>query len=189
MTSLQSITIDDNPFEKWAIPESIKEATSLQTFEATNCSAIGNIPDLSSLVSLTTLHLAFNYLKGELPASFSGSGIQELWLNGQQGDTKLNGSIAVLANMTSLTSVWLYGNQFTGPIPDFLKVTGLSDASFRENSLTGVVPDSFVNLPSLKTVNLTNNLLQGPAPKFPSSVNLDMRGINSFCSDVPGKAC
>ena len=189
MTSLQSITIDDNPFEKWAIPESIKEATSLQTFEATNCSAIGNIPDLSSLVSLTTLHLAFNYLKGELPASFSGSGIQELWLNGQQGDTKLNGSIAVLANMTSLTSVWLYGNQFTGPIPDFLKVTGLSDASFRENSLTGVVPDSFVNLSSLKTVNLTNNLLQGPAPKFPSSVNLDMRGINSFCSDVPGEAC
>lgn len=189
MTSLQSITIDDNPFGKWAIPESIKEATSLQTFEATNCSVTGNIPDLSSLVSLTTLHLAFNYLEGELPASFSGSGIQELWINGQQGDTKLNGSIAVLANMTSLTSVWLHGNQFTGPIPDFSKVTGLSDASFRDNSLTGVVPDSFVNLPSLKTVNLTNNLLQGPAPKFPSSVKVDMRGINSFCSDVPGEAC
>ena len=189
MTSLQSITIDDNPFDKWAIPESIKEATSLQAFEATNCSVTGNIPDLSSLVSLTTLHWAFNYLEGELPASFSGLGIQELWLNGQQGDTKLNGSIAVLANMTSLNSVWLYGNQFTGPIPDFLKVTGLSDASFRDNSSTGVVPDSFVNLPSLKTVNLTNNLLQGPAPKFPSSVSLDMRGINSFCSDVPGEAC
>ena len=91
--------------------------------------------------------------------------------------------------MTPLTSVWLYGNHFTGPIPDFLKVTSLSDASFRDNSLTGVVPDSFVNLPSLKTMNLTNNLLQGPAPKFPSSVNLDMRGINSFCSDVSGEAC
>lgn len=92
--------------------------------------------------------------------------------------------------MTSLNSVWLHGNQFTGPIPDFSNLTQLSDVSFRDNILTGVVPASFVSLPSLKTVNLTNNLLQGPTPKFGGNVDLDMRqGSNRFCTDVPGGTC
>lgn len=190
MTSLQSITIDDNPFSDWTIPASIAEATSLTNFSANNASVAGKIPDFfGKMASLQNLLLAMNNLAGELPSTFSGSGIQTLWLNGQKGNNKLNGTIAVLANMTSLTQVWIHGNQFTGPIPDLSKVTLLRDLSLRDNQLTGVVPPSLVNLPSLKVVNLTNNLLQGPTPKFGNSVAVDMEGLNSFCTDVPGGAC
>ncbi|KAF5442858.1 hypothetical protein F2P56_035474 [Juglans regia] len=191
MTALQSIAIDYNPFSPWTIPESIKDVTSLKVFSANSVNLTGEIPDLfGTLVSLADLRLAFNKLQGELPPSFAGSGIQTLWLNGQQGNNKLNGTIAVLADMEFLTSVWLHGNQFTGPIPDYSRVKGLQDASFRDNQITGIVPASFVNLPNLRTVNLTNNLLQGPRPTFGGNVNLDMReGSNSFCTEKPSGSC
>ncbi|CAL5400089.1 unnamed protein product [Camellia sinensis] len=49
---------------------------------------------------------------------------------------------------------------------------------------------SLVNLPSLKVVNLTNNLLQGLTPKFHSLVAVDMTiGTNSFCLSDPGVGC
>lgn len=133
--------------------------------------------------------MSFNYLEGELPASFSGSMIQSLRLNGQQGTNKLNGTIDVLQNMTNLHEVWLHGNSFTGPIPDFSKLSNLAALSLRDNKFTGVVPASLVNLNSLTTVNLTNNLLQGPMPKFGDGVKVDMAGLNSFCNDKPGSDC
>lgn len=133
--------------------------------------------------------MSFNYLEGELPASFSGSMIQSLWLNGQQGTNKLNGTIDVLQNMTNLHDVWLHGNSFTGPIPDFSKLSNLAALSLRDNKFTGVVPASLVNLNSLTAVNLTNNMLQGPMPKFGDGVKVDITGLNSFCNDKPGSDC
>jgi len=120
-----------------------------------------------------------------LPSSFAGSSIQSLWLNGIKG--KLNGSIDVIQNMTRLTQLWFSGNGFTGPLPDFSGLTQLQDCNLRDNRFTGPVPDSLVNLPSLKVVNLTNNILQGPTPQFPSSVLVDMLdNTNSFCLSQPG---
>ncbi|XP_055818742.1 receptor protein kinase TMK1-like [Solanum dulcamara] len=188
MTNLQSVYLDANPFSLWSVPESLKSASSLQTFSAYSANITGKIPDFfggDTFSSLTNLHLSFNNLEGPLPSSFSGSSIQSLWLNGLKG--KLNGSIAVVQNMTSLTQLWLHGNEFTGPLPDFSGLTQLQDCSLRDNSFTGPVPYSLVNLPSLKVVNLTNNFLQGPTPKFPSSVLVDMLDdTNSFCLSQPG---
>jgi len=190
MTSLQSINIDYNPFSAWTVPANVTDATSLTGFSANNVNLVGKVPDFfGTMVGLQVLHLAMNNLEGELPSSFSGSGIQSLWLNGQKGNDKLNGTIAVLANMTSLTEVWLHGNQFTGPIPDLSKATLLQNISLRDNQLTGIVPASLVNLPKLNVVKLSNNLLQGPEPKFGNNVDLDIAGLNSFCTGVPGSPC
>ncbi|XP_035539976.1 receptor protein kinase TMK1-like isoform X2 [Juglans regia] len=191
MTTLQSLTIGDNPFSPWTIPESIVSATSLKTFSASSANLTGKIPEVfGTMVSLGELKLAMNKLEGELPQTFARSSIQTLWLNGQQGNNKLNGTIVVLADMASLTSVWLHGNQFTGPIPDFSMVKKLQDVSFRDNQLTGIVPASFVNLPNLRTVSLTNNLLQGPRPTFGVNVDLDMKpGSNRFCTENSGGTC
>ncbi|XP_055815777.1 receptor protein kinase TMK1-like [Solanum dulcamara] len=187
MTNLQSVYLDYNPFSPWSVPESLKIASSLRTFSAISANITGKIPDFfggDTFSSLTDLHLSFNNLEGPLPSSFSGSYIQTLWLNGLQ--SRLNGSIDVVQNMTGLTQLWLHGNEFTGPLPDFSGLTQLQDCSLRDNSFTGPVPYSLVNLPSLKVVNLTNNFLQGPTPKFPSSVRVDMLDdTNSFCLSQP----
>ncbi|XP_044489625.1 receptor protein kinase TMK1-like [Mangifera indica] len=191
LTSLQNIYLDSNPFQSWEIPASLTNATTLQTFSANGANISGTIPEFlggSVFPGLINLHLAFNNLHGQLPESFAGSAIQTLWLNGQNGDTKLNGSVSILQNMTALTQVWLQGNQFTGPLPDLSGLTGLNDFSLRDNQLTGIVPSSLVNLPGLKKVNLSNNLLQGPTPKF--DISVDIRpGSNSFCLDTPGVPC
>lgn len=193
LTSLQSVDLDNNPFAGWEIPHSITEASSLQNFSANSANITGNIPDFfggENFASLINLHLAFNHLEGQLPSSFSGSSIQSLWLNGQTGVNRLNGNIHVIQNMTFLREVWLHSNIFSGPLPDFSGLNDLYSLSLRDNQFTGPVPDSLVNLPSLKIVNLTNNLLQGPSPKFGVSVAVDMnKGSNSFCLDDAGVDC
>ncbi|KAL7163335.1 hypothetical protein ACSBR2_039433 [Camellia fascicularis] len=193
LTSLQSVYLDNNPFSAWQIPVTFRDASTLQVFSAVSANITGKIPDFlggDTFSSLATLHLSFNYLEGELPASFSGSPIQSLWLNGQMSSSKLNGSIAVIQNMTQLTEVWLQSNSFSGPLPDLSGLTMLQNFSVRDSAVTGPVPDSFVNLPSLRVVNLTNNQLQGPTPKFPPSVGVDLiPGTNSFCLSDPGVLC
>ncbi|CAL5396841.1 unnamed protein product [Camellia sinensis] len=192
MTSLQGVYLDYNPFSPWRIPESLQNASALQVFSANAANIIGNIPEFfGGFVNLGSLHLAFNNLEGELPGSFSGSSIQSLWLNGQQGiSSKLNGSIGVIQNMTQLNQVWLHSNSFSGPLPELSGLTGLQNFSVRDNRITGLVPVSLVNLPSLKVVNLTNNLFQGPTPKFHALVAVDMTiGTNSFCLSDPGVGC
>ncbi|KAF9683858.1 hypothetical protein SADUNF_Sadunf04G0057700 [Salix dunnii] len=186
LSSLQSVEIDNNPFSNWVIPESIQNASGLQNFSANSANISGSIPSFfgpDAFPGLTVLRLAFNDLEGELPASFSGSQVQSLWLNGQ----KLSGGINVIQNMTLLREVWLHSNGFSGPLPDFSGLKDLESLSLRDNSFTGPVPESLVNLESLKVVNLSNNLLQGPMPVFKSPVSVDMvKDSNSFCLSTPG---
>ncbi|EPS64046.1 hypothetical protein M569_10735 [Genlisea aurea] len=193
LTSLQDVYLDQNPFSPWSIPGGLTAASTLQTFSANSANINGVLPDFfggATFSSLTSLHLAFNNLGGGLPSSLAGSSIQSLWLNGQRGGPGLNGSIEILQNMTQLTEVWLHGNSFAGPLPDFSALTQLHNLSLRDNSLTGVVPESLIGLQSLLVVNLTNNMLQGETPKFSSSVLVDMApATNSFCLVAPGVAC
>ncbi|KAI4307681.1 hypothetical protein L6164_030843 [Bauhinia variegata] len=188
MSLLQNVDIDNNPFSDWEIPESLKDATELQSFSANSANIKGKIPDFFNqdvFSSLTSLHLAGNNLEGGLPASFGGMQIQSLWLNGQK--SKLFGSIDVIQKMTSLQEVWLNLNNFSGPLPDFSGLKDLQNLSLRDNMLTGPVPASLLSLPSLKVVNLTNNMLQGPMPVFKAGVTVDMsKGSNRFCLPSPG---
>ncbi|KAL7181095.1 hypothetical protein ACSBR1_040036 [Camellia fascicularis] len=190
MTSLEIVRLDHIPFSAQPIPDSIQSASSLKVFSATLSNFTGKIPDYFGVARLTSLCLAFNNLEGGLPATFSGSSIEQLWLTGQNSIYKLNGSIAVIQNMTKLTGLWLSLNNFSGQFPDFSRLTWLESFEMSDNSITGQVPTSLVNLPRLTNVRLMNNLLQGPTPKFNSSVMVDTEnGSNSFCLLDPGVAC
>ncbi|RDY04112.1 Receptor protein kinase TMK1, partial [Mucuna pruriens] len=190
MSQLQAVEIDDNPFQPWEIPQSLRNASGLQNFSANSANVRGAVPDFFSsdvFPGLTLLHLAFNNLEGGLPLSFSTSQIQSLWLNGQKSVNKLGGSVEVLQNMTLLTEVWLHSNAFTGPLPDFSALKSLRVLSLRDNRFTGPVPGSLVGLKSLKVLNLTNNLFQGPMPVFGDGVEVDNgKDSNSFCLPGPG---
>ncbi|CAH9134358.1 unnamed protein product [Cuscuta epithymum] len=191
MNSLETVTLDNNPFATWQFPESLKDASALRFFSAINCSISGPLPEIfSSFPSLTELRLSFNSISGQLPSSFSGSPLQTMWLNGQSGDSRLNGPLDVLQNMTDLVQVWLHGNSFTGSIPDLSALDSLKEFSVRDNHLSGLIPDSLTMIGSLQVVNLTNNMFQGPTPKFAKTVQVDAApDTNSFCSDQPGQQC
>ncbi|XP_034911267.1 receptor protein kinase TMK1 isoform X2 [Populus alba] len=193
MTSLTSVYLDYNPLKSWEIPESLKDASALKEFSANGANVAGKIPGFFNsdvFPGMETLHLALNYLEGGLPLNFSGSTIQSLWLNGQKSNSRLNGTISILQNMTSLKEIWLQGNYFTGPLPDLSGLISLEDLNLRDNSLTGVVPPSLLNISTLRVVNFTNNKLQGPTPSFARTVDVDMiPGTNNFCLDNPGVPC
>uniref|UniRef100_A0A7N0TG75 non-specific serine/threonine protein kinase n=1 Tax=Kalanchoe fedtschenkoi TaxID=63787 RepID=A0A7N0TG75_KALFE len=192
LSSLTAASLDHNPFDPWNISESLKEASALKNFSAINASVIGTIPSFlgssDGLASLENLKLSYNFLEGGLPDSFSTSSIKTLWLNGQKSDSKLNGPIAVLGNMTSLVQVWLQGNSFTGPIPDVSALKSLNEFNVRDNQLTGPVPDSLVSSATLQSVTLTNNMLQGKMPKFGAGVTVD-NDNNKYCLNVAGAEC
>ncbi|KAJ4815152.1 hypothetical protein LUZ62_027718 [Rhynchospora pubera] len=190
LTSLQIVSLDNNPFLPWVIPDSLSSAASLVNFSAVNTNLTGSLPSFlaTSFPSFEHLALSFNFLNGSVPDSFSTSPLRSLWLNNQQGPIRLSGSIGFLSNMTSLEQVWLHSNDFSGPIPDMSFLSLLSDLELRDNSLTGPVPESLLSLKSLTKVTLTNNLLQGPVPVFPNSVkDLDLKvDSERFCLSTPG---
>ncbi|KVI08352.1 Concanavalin A-like lectin/glucanase, subgroup [Cynara cardunculus var. scolymus] len=185
LTNLQSFTISDNSdLSPWVLPSDLTESTNLQTFQASNANIMGSIPDIfDSFFSLQNLRLSYNNLTGNLPKSFGGSEIQNLWLNNQ--DTGLSGTLDVLSSMTQLSQVWLQANAFTGAIPDLSKCTNLFDLQLRDNQFTGMVPPSLMSLPKLANITLRNNKLQGALPVFQSGVEADISS-NSFCLPTPG---
>lgn len=196
MSSLQEVRMDNNPFLQWQVPDSLRDCVALQIFSAESANLVGTIPEFfgkdGPFPGLVYLSLSDNSLEGGLPETLGGSSIENLLVNGQNSNSKLNGTLAVLQKMTSLKQIWAHGNAFTGPIPDLSKLNQLFDLGLRDNQLTGVVPPSLWDLPSLKVVNLTNNNFQGPIPKFRDGVAVDNdlgRGRNQFCTSVPGEPC
>ncbi|CAN1137664.1 Receptor-like kinase TMK3 [Linum perenne] len=193
LSGLESVYLDHNPFSKWVIPPTLKDSPSLKNFSANNVSITGSIPDFlfngDIFSGLNHLHLSYNYLEGPLPANSSNSYLVTLWLNGQKSDSKLNGTVTMLQNISTLTQALLQSNRFTGPIPDFVE-SALQDLNLRDNRMTGIVPPSLAKIATLRNLVLTNNLLQGPTPEFPGPVNVDMvPGSNSFCLDKAGVSC
>ncbi|XP_008812470.2 receptor protein kinase TMK1-like [Phoenix dactylifera] len=190
LTSLQTMTLDKNPFKPWSIPDDVSKCENLVVFSASDAGVTGNIPDFfGKMPKLQSLTLSYNTMKGELPASFKGSNIQSLVLNNQQAGSQLTGRIDVIARMTQLSVVWLQSNGFTGPIPDLSDLASLTDFRARDNFLTGVVPPSLISSATLKNVTLSNNKLQGPMPKFADGVTVDIDKGNQFCVENPAEQC
>ncbi|KAJ8498491.1 hypothetical protein OPV22_009043 [Ensete ventricosum] len=190
LTSLQSAFIDNNPLAPWPLPDSLRDAAALVNFSANSAGVSGPLPAFlaTAFPALDHLGLAFNLLSGPVPAAFAAAPLRSLWLNNQQGAARFFGGISFVENMTALEELWLHSNDFSGTLPDFSQLTRLRDLQLRDNRLTGVVPKSLTQLPSLTMVSLTNNLLQGPVPVFPSSVkkvDVDPKG-ERFCLPNPG---
>ncbi|KAJ0736329.1 putative transferase, protein kinase RLK-Pelle-LRR-IX family [Helianthus annuus] len=187
LTNLQTFSISDNlNLSPWSLPNDLSQSTNLQSFQASNANVNGFIPDIfDSFPSFQSLRLSHNNLTGTLPATFGGSGIQNLWLDNQlQG---LSGTLDVISSMAQLYQVWLQANAFTGAIPDLSKCINLFDLQLSHNQLTGVVPSSLISLPKLANVTLQKNKLQGPLPVFQNGVR-DTLGLstNRFCLATPG---
>ncbi|PPD76565.1 hypothetical protein GOBAR_DD26514 [Gossypium barbadense] len=190
LSSVRVLALDYNPFNKttgWPIPKELANSVQLANLSLVNCNVVGPLPDyLGKLPSLVALKLSYNRLSGEIPASFGESLMQLLWLNDQDGEG-MTGKIDVVANMVSLTQLWLHGNQFTGTIPENIgNLTSLKDLNLNRNQLVGLIPESLANM-ELDNLVLNNNQLMGPIPKFKAG-NVSYAS-NSFCQSEPGVSC
>ena len=92
-------------------------------------------------------------------------------------DTDKNGRV---------TTLRLYGNELTGPIPDLTALANLEELGLGFNQLTGPIPD-LGNLANLRSLYLRNNLLTGPIPDLGNLANLQWLIIsdNRLSGNVP----
>lgn len=190
LSNLMVLALDQNPLNQssgWTIPRDLAESRQLVNFSCSSCNIVGQIPDFfGDFSSLSSLRLSSNRLSGEIPSSFDGSLLQNLWLNDQE-EGGMRGPIDVIGTMPMLTKAWLHGNQFTGPIPDNIgSLTSLTELSVNRNQLVGLIPPGLAGL-SLQLLDIGNNMLVGPIPKLKAA--RFSYGSNSFCQPVPGVQC
>ncbi|KAJ6817192.1 receptor protein kinase TMK1-like [Iris pallida] len=192
LTSLQVLALDESPLNQstngWTLPKDLESSAQLTNLSLIRCNLVGPLPDfLGRMQFLRALKLSYNRLSGEIPASYSGSVVQILWLNNQAG-TGLSGPIDVVASMTSLTDAWLHGNSFTGSIPAAIgRCTSLTRLWLNDNLLVGRVPESLTSLPLLQSLQMDNNRLVGSVPKL--EIGNFTFAHNSFCRTTPGVPC
>lgn len=190
LDSLEVLALDGNNFNGssgWMFPPTLSDSAQLTNLTCMSCNLVGPLPDfLGSLSSLSVLSLSNNRLSGGIPASFKGMILTRLWLNNQVGGG-MTGSIDVVTTMTSLNSLWLHGNQFSGTIPDNIgDLSLLQDLNLNGNEFVGLIPKSLGDL-SLSHLDLNNNNFMGPIPKFKASEV--SYSSNQFCQTEEGVAC
>ncbi|KAL4578307.1 hypothetical protein LXL04_014428 [Taraxacum kok-saghyz] len=190
LDSLEVLALDNNPLNTttgWSVPIGLQNSAQLQNLSLMSCNLAGPLPDFLGLMqSLEALKLSMNRISGGIPATFNESGVRILWLNGQSGGG-MTGSIDVIGTMTSLTSLWLHGNHFSGKIPESIgALTDLKEFNVNSNDLIGLIPDGLATL-TLDKLDLNNNQFMGSVPEFKAS-NFTYSS-NQFCQPDPGVPC
>lgn len=190
LDNLQVMALDYNPLNSttgWPLPENLQDSVQLTNLSLMNCNLRGKLPEfLGKMPSLGVLKLSFNRISGDIPASFEDSGLRILWLNEQSGGG-MTGGIDVISSMSSLTSLWLHGNHFSGKIPASIgNLSSLQSLNLNSNDFVGLIPEELTNL-ELSELDLNNNKFVGPVPQF-KAVNFSYKS-NLFCESAPGLPC
>ncbi|KMZ66312.1 putative Receptor protein kinase [Zostera marina] len=196
LTSLEVMVLDFNPLNKtagWMFPLSLAGSTNLEELSCSGCNLLGELPDfLGNFAHLRSLNLSFNSLDGDVPANFNKlRNLTILKLNNNlENGNGLTGNINFLPSMVSITVAWLYGNSFSGIIPNNISLCRyLEDFTINNNKFTGPVPQSLPGMLQLEVVKLDNNLFLGPVPVMPKTTNFTY-DYNSFCQiEAPGDPC
>ncbi|KAJ3116061.1 hypothetical protein HDU96_010527 [Phlyctochytrium bullatum] len=130
----------------------------------------GGIPQAYGAMSgLLYFNASFNNLNGEVPASFGGLNhvtILDLSFNALSGALPTE-----LGNMTQITQLFLNNNNFGGAVPAGLaRLQNLTDLRLQYNHFTSI-PQSVVDIPSLKSLDLRDNCLSTSNATYPPSKN------------------
>lgn len=177
----------------------------------------GHIPrELGGMRKLQKLSFARNQLKGSIPGDLCKGGLRSVSL----AYNRLNGTISeeVIWNCTALQKLnlghnFLTGeippaplmqdtsfrlkqlrlndNQLEGPIPSLEKLEKLVELSLAGNKLTGSIRALALGMPSLQTLDLSRNLLEGVIPNLRNLTALKHLSLehNFFSGPFPDTFC
>eukprot|EP00002_Diphylleia_rotans_P021936 TRINITY_DN4282_c0_g2_i2.p1 TRINITY_DN4282_c0_g2~~TRINITY_DN4282_c0_g2_i2.p1 ORF type:complete len:906 (+),score=162.90 TRINITY_DN4282_c0_g2_i2:2477-5194(+) len=164
----------------------------------------GTIPNFPNLKEVVSIHLHNNLLTGTIPVFSSVLvKISDLVLD----SNKLTGTIPDFSSVPSLLNIQISNNSLHGNIPNFRENSKLKLFDASSNFLTGTLPSFEVclelkmidvsnnylisvlqqSLPSLQTLSISNNRLEGELPDLmnPSLVSLDLSFNTLLDIDLP----
>ncbi|XP_019191703.1 PREDICTED: receptor-like protein kinase 5 [Ipomoea nil] len=140
LLNLEILVLDDNAFPPQSIPSSFTQLKKLRKLWITNSNLVGEIPEnIGNMTALEFLALSGNSLRGNIPSN--------------------------LFLLKNLTTVYLYVNKLSGPIPQSVEALNLYWIDFSNNTLTGKIPEDFGKLKKLEGLVLFRNQLSGEIPE------------------------
>jgi len=142
------------------LPASIGNLTQLHFIEATHNSLSGTLPpEWMNLRNLEALHLSHNQLTGRVPPEWGA-------LNALRGFYISDNRLTSLVEFPRFGVLRLFhadNNVITGPMPDSWGGSYISDFGLTNNSITGGVPRSFVDMTNrVRRLALAHNQITGP---------------------------
>ncbi|GAU32796.1 hypothetical protein TSUD_152450 [Trifolium subterraneum] len=184
-------TIDDkphNPFIKCDCSFNNETTCRITALKVYALDVISQIPpELWTLVHLTNLNLAQNYLTGSLPPAIGNlTRMQYMTF----GINALSGELPKeLGNLTQLISLAFGSNKLSGSLPSELgKLVKLQQLYMDSSGISGPIPRTFASLKNLGTVYASDNKLTGRIPDFIGNwsklQSLRFQG-NSFEGPIP----
>ncbi|KAK1430396.1 hypothetical protein QVD17_13100 [Tagetes erecta] len=153
---------------------------------------VGEVPNFSDESQLIHLDLKNNLLDGALPKNFPKT-LRYLSLS----SNGLWGPVDSVTSSFNLVYLDLSMNKFTGSIPSSLFFTSLQSMYLQRNNFTGKINSPFLSTSTStstssfelygfgSTIDLSHNLLSGEIPSFLDSVETLFLNNNHFTGKVP----
>lgn len=169
LTNLNSLIAYENALTG-TIPQDLSSLSYLEYLDLSSNAILGTIPSsLGGLTDMESLFLSHMGLTGTIPSTL-GNLIHLDHLDLQENT--LTGSIPTeFENLVNVTAIDLSNNTLSGPLPSFGDYTKLDFLDLSENALSGQIPhDLFHDESVLRVIYLSNNTFSGTIP--PSFVNI-----------------
>jgi hypothetical protein len=193
LTNLVNLNLAENNLQS-TLPSEIGLLTNLESLAADRNRMEGTLPpEFYQLSNLQLFKLGPNHFAGSLPHNFGRllPNTKLLWLQAHS----LTGTIPhSLHHCKGLALLNLAENQLTGTIPSLLGSLPLGRIDLQNNRFSGSLPSELGLIPSLKTMELANNVnITGPLPVElgPLSRTLEKLSIagTSITGTIPPDLC
>jgi len=144
---------------------------NLERFMIGNNQISGTFPfSLLNLTELQVFDISYNNFNGRIPLTLGRLNKLE-WFN--IGDNEFGSGgvhdldfLSTLTNCTQLSSIYLFGNNFGGVLPDLIGnfSSQLSLLNMEYNQIYGVIPKRIGQLTALSVLDISANFLEGTIP-------------------------
>ncbi|XP_023524680.1 leucine-rich repeat receptor-like tyrosine-protein kinase PXC3 [Cucurbita pepo subsp. pepo] len=146
------------------LPSQLGNLQGLQALRLESNNLSGELPlEIMQLRELMILNLGWNSLNGSIPHSILV--LNRLVNLNLQGNYFVGAIPDTIREMSSLMELQLGGNQLTNPIPKMPEKLQIA-LNLSSNRFEGLIPKSFVGLPSLEVLDLSNNQFSGEIPAY-----------------------
>ncbi|CAK9135770.1 unnamed protein product [Ilex paraguariensis] len=180
LSEIQVLDLSGN-FLNGGIPTSIGGMKYLKRLDLSNNLLSGEIHGKwGELQELLIIDLSRNNLSGNIPSSICSPPLL-FWLKLSRNN--LSRELESLQNCTSLTTLDLGENKFSGIIPRWIgeSLLSLTVLRIRDNMFYGGIPDKLCHLSSLHILDLALNKLSGSIPSCLGNLS----GLSSLTSYNP----
>ncbi|XP_051129633.1 receptor-like protein kinase HSL1 [Andrographis paniculata] len=160
LANLEILLMAYNGFSPAIIPPEFGKLKNIKYLWIKQANVYGALPDIfSNFSSLEHLDLSLNQIEGEIPSN--------------------------LFLLKNLSKVYLFNNQFSGPIPQEIQSFKIVEIDLSKNNLTGRIPEDFGKLNNLEVLSLFANRLNG---EIPPSIGLipSLRNLRIFMNNLSG---